>query len=80
MLAKDAQGDLVVKIADFGLSAVLPNKAEKYMGQKKERMPIRWLAPETLRDATYSAKTVVFSYSILLWEVCGGGTGKGRYS
>ncbi|VDO97235.1 unnamed protein product [Heligmosomoides polygyrus] len=34
-----------------------------------KRVPIRWLAPETLRMAIYTQKTDVFSFGILCWEI-----------
>lgn len=34
-----------------------------------QRLPIRWLAPEVLSSATYTKKSDVYSYGILLWEV-----------
>lgn len=33
------------------------------------KAPIRWLAPETLKDIIYTPKTDVFSYGVLCWEI-----------
>lgn len=38
-----------------------------------KRVPIRWLAPETLRTAIYSQKTDCFAYGILCWEIFSNG-------
>ncbi|CAJ0569536.1 unnamed protein product, partial [Mesorhabditis spiculigera] len=37
------------------------------------RVPIRWLAPETLRNAIYTQKTDVFAYGIMCWEILNNG-------
>ena len=39
--------------------------------EMKAQVPIRWMAPESLRkkDRTYSAKTDVWSYGVLCYEV-----------
>ncbi|EYC02570.1 hypothetical protein Y032_0099g3186 [Ancylostoma ceylanicum] len=59
-----------VKISDFGLSRELSNEAKKYtIKDQNQRLPVRWLAPEVLSAATYSKKSDVFSYGILLWEI-----------
>ncbi|KAK5970779.1 Tyrosine-protein kinase Fer [Trichostrongylus colubriformis] len=59
-----------VKISDFGLSRELSNREKKYkLKDMNQRLPIRWLAPEVLATATYSTKSDVFSYGVLLWEI-----------
>ncbi|EYB98201.1 hypothetical protein Y032_0133g1762 [Ancylostoma ceylanicum] len=59
-----------VKLSDFGLSRELSNRAKKYtMKDMKQRLPIRWLAPEVLSSGTYSKKSDVYSFGILLWEI-----------
>jgi len=62
-------GDGKVKISDFGLTR------EGYIFQMdpNSRVPIRWLAPETLRTAFYSQKSDVFSYGIMCWEIFSNG-------
>uniref|UniRef100_A0A0R3RQ09 Tyrosine-protein kinase n=1 Tax=Elaeophora elaphi TaxID=1147741 RepID=A0A0R3RQ09_9BILA len=62
--------DMCVKISDFNLSREIRKQDEKYkMMRLKQNLPIRWLAPETIRSAIYTTKSDVFSYGILLWEV-----------
>lgn len=59
-----------VKISDFGLSKDCASVTTNYkLTNLKVRLPIRWLAPEILTQASYSAKSDVFSFGILLWEV-----------
>ncbi|KHJ92355.1 protein tyrosine kinase [Oesophagostomum dentatum] len=59
-----------VKISDFGLSRELSNRAKKYtIKDENQRLPVRWLAPEVLSSGTYSKKSDVFSFGVLLWEI-----------
>uniref|UniRef100_A0A7E4UXV2 Tyrosine-protein kinase n=1 Tax=Panagrellus redivivus TaxID=6233 RepID=A0A7E4UXV2_PANRE len=62
--------DARVKISDFGLTRDVSDKVKQYkIKNLKQKLPIRWLAPETLITATYTYKSDVFSFGILLWEV-----------
>ncbi|KAH7729004.1 kinase domain-containing protein [Aphelenchoides avenae] len=63
-------GDGRVKISDFGLT----REGTVYQMDPHSRVPIRWLAPETLRTAIYTQKTDVWSYGILCWEILNNGT------
>ncbi|CAB3409808.1 unnamed protein product [Caenorhabditis bovis] len=58
-------GNLVVKVSDFGLS----RQGKSYQMNPKNRVPIRWLAPETLATYTYTPQSDVFAFGILCWEV-----------
>ncbi|KAK6042364.1 hypothetical protein COOONC_20132 [Cooperia oncophora] len=49
---------LQVKISDFGLT----REGTVYQMDPHKRVPIRWLAPETLKMAIYTQKTDVFSF------------------
>lgn len=53
------------KISDFGLSIGNNDKEDKI----KQRMPIRWLAPEVLRKGSFSTKSDVWSFGVLTWEI-----------
>lgn len=33
------------------------------------RLPVRWMAPEALRDRAFTSKSDVWSYAIVLWEI-----------
>ncbi|CAI2299299.1 unnamed protein product [Caenorhabditis sp. 36 PRJEB53466] len=54
-----------VKIADFGLS----REGTFYQMDMSKKVPIRWLAPETLCSGVYTPKTDVFAFGIMAWEI-----------
>ncbi|XP_017068479.2 vascular endothelial growth factor receptor 1-like [Drosophila eugracilis] len=57
----------VVKICDFGLSRSMYRGA--YMRTGACKLPIKWLALESITDNVYSTYSDVWSYGILLWEL-----------
>lgn len=59
------------KIADFGLSTrVSKDQSSQCSEIYYQRLPIRWTAPEVLRDQkTYSIKSDVWSFGIVLVEI-----------
>lgn len=58
-----------VKIADFGLSRELQSNDDHILLDKNQRLPIKWLAPETLLERQCSKKSDVWSFGILCWEI-----------
>ncbi|CAD6192592.1 unnamed protein product [Caenorhabditis auriculariae] len=54
-----------VKISDFGLSVA--GKTEVTI--EKMKLPIKWLAPETLESGRFTTKTDVWSFGVTLWEI-----------
>ncbi len=58
----------VCKVADFGFARdVMANNI--YERKSEGRLPIRWMAPESLYDNCYTTKSDVWSFGVLMWEV-----------
>jgi serine/threonine protein kinase len=57
-----------LKIADFGLAKDL-HETEYYRKKSDGRIPVKWMAPESLFDRKYTTQSDVWSYGVLLWEI-----------
>ncbi|CAH0555194.1 unnamed protein product [Brassicogethes aeneus] len=60
--------DKVCKISDFGLTRDI-YEDNAYFKRSKGRVPVKWMAPESLSDHVYTSKSDVWSFGILLWEL-----------
>ncbi|XP_055021033.1 tyrosine-protein kinase JAK2 isoform X2 [Boleophthalmus pectinirostris] len=58
-----------VKIADFGLTKVIPCDKEYYRVTQPGESPIFWYAPESLTEFKFSSKSDVWSFGVLLHEL-----------
>jgi predicted Ser/Thr protein kinase len=55
------------KISDFGMSRILEKTEE---GKSLSNIgPIRWMAPESISQQTYSKKSDVWTFGIVVWEI-----------
>ncbi|KFM64204.1 Hepatocyte growth factor receptor, partial [Stegodyphus mimosarum] len=61
--------DHTVKVADFGLSRDIYERDYYSSDNKKTKLPVKWMAPESLEKGTYTTKTDVWSYGVVLWEL-----------
>ncbi|XP_022087475.1 proto-oncogene tyrosine-protein kinase receptor Ret-like [Acanthaster planci] len=59
---------MVVKVSDFGLARDL-YESGTYVKRSKSRIPMKWMAPESLFDNIYTTKTDVWSFGVLFWEI-----------
>ncbi|CAI8054941.1 Tyrosine-protein kinase transforming protein RYK [Geodia barretti] len=70
-------GEGVIKVADFGLTEDM--YCTNYFRRRKsetgheEKVPVRWMAPESIEDSVYTQATDVWSYGVTMWEIftCG---------
>ncbi|KRX56561.1 Insulin-like growth factor 1 receptor, partial [Trichinella sp. T9] len=56
------------KIGDFGMARDVYVK-DYYRPQGRRLMPVRWMAPEALKDAKFTSKSDIWSYGVILWEI-----------
>ena len=65
---------MTVKIANFGFSRDIRSGDYYHMTEIKDKLlPIRWLAPETLKEGIYSPESDVWAFGVVLWEIFGAG-------
>ncbi|CAH3183734.1 unnamed protein product [Porites lobata] len=56
-----------LKIADFGLMRELHRGM--YEVKRQKRLPIKWMAPESLYEQIFSCKSDVWSFGVVMWEI-----------
>ncbi|XP_069013747.1 epidermal growth factor receptor isoform X1 [Embiotoca jacksoni] len=62
-----------VKITDFGLAKLL-NSDEKEYHADGGKVPIKWMALESILNRTYTHQSDVWSYGVTVWELMTFGT------
>ncbi|XP_058819026.1 uncharacterized protein LOC131681941 [Topomyia yanbarensis] len=58
----------VCKISDFGLTRDV-YEDDAYLKKSKDRVPVKWMAPESLADHIYTTKSDVWAFGVLCWEL-----------
>ncbi|KAK8404807.1 hypothetical protein O3P69_001427 [Scylla paramamosain] len=63
----------VCKISDFGLTRDV-YEGDWYIKRSEGRVPVKWMALESLVDHVYTSKSDVWGFGVLLWELVTLGT------
>jgi len=59
-----------LKISDFGMS----DDRKQFTDDKLNKVPVKWLAPETMQTKVYNNKTDVWSFGVLVYEIYADGS------
>lgn len=60
--------DMRVKVADFGMARDM-HSAEYYKLTHRQKLPLKWMAPESIFDGKFSSKSDVWAFAVTCWEV-----------
>ena len=57
-------------IADFGLTKITKHPHSVQSASQRHGLALQWSAPEVLKEGEYSKKADVFSFGMVVYEVC----------
>ncbi|XP_047986835.1 fibroblast growth factor receptor homolog 2-like [Leguminivora glycinivorella] len=60
--------DLVLKIADFGLARDVRD-TDYYRKRTAGKLPMKWMAPESIAQNYYDKRSDVWSFGVITWEI-----------
>uniref|UniRef100_A0A672KRH1 Macrophage-stimulating protein receptor n=1 Tax=Sinocyclocheilus grahami TaxID=75366 RepID=A0A672KRH1_SINGR len=59
-----------VKVADFGMARdVLEKEYYSVQDHRKAKLPVKWMAIESLQTQKFTTKSDVWSFGVLIWEM-----------
>ena len=60
----------IVKLGDFGLARDLYHSTDLiYLARTEQRIPFKWMAPESIRDLRCTTKSDTWSFGVLCFEL-----------
>ncbi|ELU04082.1 hypothetical protein CAPTEDRAFT_93615 [Capitella teleta] len=61
--------DMVVRVADFGLSRDIYTNDYYRVNTAKRPLPVKWMAVESLESGKFDSKSDVWSFGVVMWEL-----------
>ncbi|CAG2248820.1 HGFR [Mytilus edulis] len=65
--------NLQIKVANFGLARDVYTQ-NVYSSDNKKTLPVKWMAPESLKNGIYSTQSDVWSFGVVVWELMARGS------